>query len=262
MPVTIPSIDMIEIGAGGGSIARVDDLGLLKVGPRQRRLGAGPGLLRPRRHVADGHRRRPGAGPARCRQFPRRRHEARPQGRRSGGRPARRRARPVADAGGAAASSASSPSPWRRRRAPTPPTAASITAACRCSPSAARGRCMPARSAALLQSSEVILPPQASVLSAFGTLVTPVRLDLVRSALGPRRRAGLGARRPHPGRDGRRGDARRLREAGCAEDSVTLIFGADLRYVGQQNEVTVAFDDDPRGHHDAARIVGVFEPPT
>ena len=30
----------------------------------------------------------------------------------------------------------------------------------------------------------VIFPPQASVLSAFGTLVTPVRLDLVRSALG------------------------------------------------------------------------------
>ena len=37
--------------------------------------------------------------------------------------------------------------------------------------------------AALLQSSEVIVPPQPSVLSAFGTLVTSVRLDLVRSDL-------------------------------------------------------------------------------
>ena len=37
----------------------------------------------------------------------------------------------------------------------------------------------------LLQSTAVIFPPQASVLSAFGSLVTPVRLDLVRSALGP-----------------------------------------------------------------------------
>ncbi len=36
----------------------------------------------------------------------------------------------------------------------------------------------------LLQSAAVIFPPQASVLSAFGALVTPVRLDLVRSALG------------------------------------------------------------------------------
>ena len=37
--------------------------------------------------------------------------------------------------------------------------------------------------AALLQSSEVIVPPQPSVLSAFGTLVTSVRFDLVRSDL-------------------------------------------------------------------------------
>ncbi len=37
--------------------------------------------------------------------------------------------------------------------------------------------------ATLLQSSEVIVPPQPSVLSAFGTLVTSVRLDLVRSDL-------------------------------------------------------------------------------
>src|SRR6202034_2044772 len=36
----------------------------------------------------------------------------------------------------------------------------------------------------LLQSVAVIFPPQASVLSAFGALVTPVRLDLVKSALG------------------------------------------------------------------------------
>ena len=33
LPVLIPSVDMIEIGAGGGSIAAVSDLGLLKVGP-------------------------------------------------------------------------------------------------------------------------------------------------------------------------------------------------------------------------------------
>ena len=33
LPVKIPVIEMIEIGTGGGSIARVDALGLLKVGP-------------------------------------------------------------------------------------------------------------------------------------------------------------------------------------------------------------------------------------
>ncbi len=41
LPVRIPVIDMIEIGAGGGSIARVDSLGLLKVGPES--AGADPG---------------------------------------------------------------------------------------------------------------------------------------------------------------------------------------------------------------------------
>ncbi len=33
LPLQVPVIEMIEIGAGGGSIARVDDMGLLKVGP-------------------------------------------------------------------------------------------------------------------------------------------------------------------------------------------------------------------------------------
>jgi N-methylhydantoinase A len=41
LPVRIPVIDMIEIGAGGGSIARIDSLGLLKVGPES--SGADPG---------------------------------------------------------------------------------------------------------------------------------------------------------------------------------------------------------------------------
>ena len=41
LPLQIPAIDMIEIGAGGGSIARVDKRGLLQVGPDS--AGAAPG---------------------------------------------------------------------------------------------------------------------------------------------------------------------------------------------------------------------------
>lgn len=41
LPVRVPVIEMIEIGAGGGSIARADSLGLLKVGPDS--AGAQPG---------------------------------------------------------------------------------------------------------------------------------------------------------------------------------------------------------------------------
>ncbi len=41
LPVKLPVIDMLEIGAGGGSIARMDDMGLLKVGPQS--AGSDPG---------------------------------------------------------------------------------------------------------------------------------------------------------------------------------------------------------------------------
>jgi N-methylhydantoinase A len=41
MPVRIPVVEMIEIGAGGGSIAHVDDLGRLTIGPES--TGSTPG---------------------------------------------------------------------------------------------------------------------------------------------------------------------------------------------------------------------------
>ncbi len=41
LPAKSPSIDLIEIGAGGGSIARIDSLGLLQVGPDS--AGSEPG---------------------------------------------------------------------------------------------------------------------------------------------------------------------------------------------------------------------------
>ncbi len=41
IPIRVPVVELIEIGAGGGSIARIDRLGLLKVGPES--AGADPG---------------------------------------------------------------------------------------------------------------------------------------------------------------------------------------------------------------------------
>jgi len=41
LPLRVSVIDMIEIGAGGGSIARIDNMGLLKVGPAS--AGSDPG---------------------------------------------------------------------------------------------------------------------------------------------------------------------------------------------------------------------------
>jgi N-methylhydantoinase A len=42
LPLRIPVIDMIEIGAGGGSLAQVDERGLLKVGPQSAGTEPGP----------------------------------------------------------------------------------------------------------------------------------------------------------------------------------------------------------------------------
>ncbi len=42
-PVMVPVIDVVEVGAGGGSIAWIDEVGALKVGPRS--AGADPGPI-------------------------------------------------------------------------------------------------------------------------------------------------------------------------------------------------------------------------
>jgi N-methylhydantoinase A len=42
-PVMLPMIDVVEVGAGGGSIAWIDDIGALKVGPQS--AGAEPGPI-------------------------------------------------------------------------------------------------------------------------------------------------------------------------------------------------------------------------
>ena len=81
-PVSVPSVDLVEIGAGGGSLARIDELGLLKVGPESAGADPGPacygrGGAQPA--VTDCRR---AARPARPRLLPRRRHAARRRARR------------------------------------------------------------------------------------------------------------------------------------------------------------------------------------
>jgi N-methylhydantoinase A len=112
--------------------------------------------------------------------------------------------------------------------------------------------------AELLDSPVVIYPPLASVLSAFGTLVTPPRLDLSRGALT--RISGIDW--PHAddilsqlANDAQNG----LAGAGCKPDEIKLRFGADMRYLGQQNEVTTWFDTDPRRRHEIAWVREGFE---
>ena len=76
-PIRVPVIELIEIGAGGGSMARIDRLGLSQGRPRQRGRRPRPGLLRAGRSRAHRHRRRPRARLPRSRVLPRRPHAPR-----------------------------------------------------------------------------------------------------------------------------------------------------------------------------------------
>jgi N-methylhydantoinase A len=257
MPLTIPSIDMIEIGAGGGSIAFVDDLGLLKVGPASAGSQPGPacygrGGTKPTVTDADVV-----LGLLDADNF-------------LGGdmpldKPAAEAAidRLAAELGVGRAQTAAG---VYRIVAEAMAGAARAHATDRGVdhrglPLLAFGGAGPVHACAvgeLLQSAAVIFPPQASVLSAFGALVTPVRLDLVRSAL-----SGLDdldwssvSRLLNEMRD-EAGAA--LAEAGSAPDQTRLSVGADLRYAGQQNEVGVTFDEDPSATRDAEAVRRTFE---
>jgi N-methylhydantoinase A len=256
LPILIPAVDMIEIGAGGGSVASMSDLGLLKVGPQS--AGSVPGP------VCYG---RGGQNPT------------------------------VTDAdlvlgylsadhflGGDMKLDLTAAEKQLSQLAKSLGTSLaetalgiyrvvgeSMTAAARAH--AARGidyRGLPLFAfggagpvhacyvAELLESPVVIYPPLASVLSAFGTLVTPPRLDLGRGALS--RLSALDWQQVDAilselVRDARSG----LASAGCKPDDLAFRFGADMRYFGQQNEVTTWFETDPRENHDIAWVRKVFE---
>src|ERR1043166_3265188 len=250
LPILIPSVDMIEIGAGGGSIASVSDLGLLKVGPQSAGSMPGPvcygrGGKNPTVTDADLV-----LGYLSADNF-------------LGGdmkldlASAQVQLAELAKALGTSMAEAAS-GIYRV-------VGESMTAAARAHaidrgidyrglPLFAFGGAGPVHAcyvAELLESPVVIYPPLASVLSAFGTLVTPPRLDLGRGALS--RLSVLDWRQVDALLSELVTDARSgLASAGCKPAEVTLRFGADMRYFGQRNEGTTWFEADPREKHDLA----------
>ena len=257
MPVTIPCIDMIEIGAGGGSIASVDNLGLLKVGPRSAGSEPGPacygrggmdatvtdadlvlGLLDAKNFLGGDMQLDVRAAEAAMESVARA-LDATPVQIADG------IFRIVAETmAGAARAHLTDRGVDHRGLALLAFGGAGPVHAC------AVG--------SLLGSTAVIFPPQASVLSAFGTLVTPVRLDLVRSALGNLEALAWDEVDRLLGEMVDEAYAA-LEQAGCDRESVRLTFGADLRYFGQQNELGITFSHDPRKDRDIGVIRRVFE---
>jgi N-methylhydantoinase A len=256
MPVSVPAIDLIEIGAGGGSIASIDALNLLKVGPRSAGSEPGPacygrggedptvtdadvvlGLLDPDNFLG-GEMKLDLAAAERT---------FTTLGQRIGKSAVETAAgvyRIVAEAMAAAARTHATDRGVDHRGIPL----------------LAFGGAGPVHACqvgALLQSKSVIFPPQASVLSAFGTLVSPPRLDLVRSAVGVLRQ--LKWAEVDRIYDELIAEARvALVAAGCRAEEINFQFGADLRYSGQQHEIAVTLVEDPRTHHDVGMIAKTF----
>ena len=257
LPILIPSIDMIEIGAGGGSIASVSNLGLLKVGPQS--AGSTPGPVAYGRGgqnatVTDADLV---LGYLSADNF-------------LGGDmklnlPAAEKQ--LAKLGEQLGASMRDVAAGIYRVVGKSMTAAARAHAVdrgidyRGVPLFAFGGAGPVHAcyvADLLESPMVIYPPLASVLSAFGTLVTPPRLDLSQGALS--RLSKLNWQDVDRIASKLITDATAgLASAGCKASDITFQFGADLRYFGQQNEVTAWFDTDPREKHDAAWVRAVFE---
>lgn len=256
-PVVVPAIDLIEIGAGGGSIAWVDALGLLKVGPHSAGSEPGPvcyarggteptvtdadlvlGLLDPDGFL--GGRMRLDREAA-----------VRALGRLGErlGVDAAGAALGVFDVVGEAMAAAA--------RAHAIERGIDLRGV----PLLAFGGAGPVHAchvAERLDSASIVFPPLASVLSAFGTLVTPLRLDLARGSLV---RLGALDWAAAAGELDALVDAgrRALAQAGLPADRVRLAFGADCRYLGQQTELTVWLDTDPRATRDTATLRRRFE---
>lgn len=256
LPVTVPSIDLIEIGAGGGSIAHVDALGLLKVGPKSAGSNPGPacygrggtkatvtdadlvlglidagnflgGDMQLDKDATDDAMQALGDSLGT-----------------SAVQAARGIYRVVTEAMASAARSHATDRGVDYRGLP-------LFAFGGAGPLHACGV------AELLQSSSVIVPPRSSVLSAFGTLVTPLRLDLVRSDLVRLDNIDWERVETVIGELEKEGRAALL-EAGCEASDIEIHVGADMRYFGQQHEVPVTFAADPRETRDTQALSRLF----
>ena len=236
-PVSVPSVDLVEIGAGGGSLASLDRFGLLKVGPQSAGADPGPasyGLGGTVAAVTDADVVLGLLDPAAFL---------------GGDMPLDAAAAEAATAELAAGLGLS-----------VVDTAAGIHEVVNQNMAAAArmhaveqgvdlrgvtvlafGGAGPVHAcgvAELLESDRVIFPVNASVLSAFGTLVSPVRIDLARSM--PRLLDRVDEAERDALLDELRNEGRRvLSSAGVPDKDVRFRYGLDARYSGQGNEITV-----------------------
>ncbi len=257
LPVSIPSVDMIEIGAGGGSIARIDELGLLKVGPRSSGSRPGPacygqGGTAPTVTDADVV-----LGVIDAENFL---GGAMKLDTAAAGKALAGLAKPLGISTIAAARGVYQ-IVCETMAGAVRAHAADRGADHRGIPILAFGGAGPVHACAvaeLLSSRTVIFPPMASVFSAFGSLVTPPRLDFVRSFLSRLDRLDwtqVGGLFDEMEAEGHKA----LMEAGAQKKDIVFEYSADMRYLGQQFELIVELDARPTVKDTAAAARRMFE---
>ncbi|MDW3213998.1 MAG: hydantoinase/oxoprolinase family protein [Ilumatobacteraceae bacterium] len=256
-PVSVPSVDLVEIGAGGGSLGRVDQFGLLKVGPES--AGAEPG---PASYARGGTEPAvtdtdvllglldPDAFLGGDMQLDRSLAEA------AVGRVADQLGLSMIDtaAGMHEIVNQNMAAAARMHSVEMGVDLRGVTVI-------AFGGAGPVHAcgvADLLESDRVIFPVNASVLSAFGTLVSPVRIDLAQSlprmidTVDPAERDGL--------LDELRTEGRRvLSAAGVPDDAVRFRYGIDARYAGQGNEITIWVGEGESWPATPEQVTAAFE---
>ncbi len=251
----VPAIDIAEVGSGGGSLARIDEGGLLVVGPESAGGDPGPacyGLGNQRPTVTDAnvvlgllnpHSLAGGSlkiDPALAWQAIER-HIARPLG--ISVRRAAHGIRAVANAGMARAIRAVT---VERGRDPRDIALMAFGGG---------GPVHAVDVARALDIRKVIISPAAGVFSAAGMLAADVEHDLVRALLAPLDAVAVETMQTALGELRDQG-LRELASEGYGESDVLLRFAADLHYAGQSCELTVDF---PEGVFDRDRLRVAFE---
>jgi N-methylhydantoinase A len=257
LPLMVPTLELIEIGAGGGSIGRADSLGLLKVGPQSAGAVPGPacygrggtaptvtdadlhlGLLDPGYFLGGAMALDPEAAEAALAHLGERL-----------GIDAEACARGMFEILNDQTSLALRTHVVERAH---DPRRFALVA------SGGAGPVHAYEVARRLGIRVVVCPPAAGVASALGFLVSPFAVDLARTLpvrLGSVDWAGVEAVLAELAAEARE----LLARAGARVDDVVLERRVDMRYAGQGYEVPVALPDGPLGPHLEERLRADFD---
>ena len=196
-PIALPMLDIHTVSAGGGTIARIDAVGGLQVGPDSAGADPGPvcydrggdnitvtdanivtGVLDPD-HFLGGRMKLNKA-----------KAETRPPGKDRHAAASSICSKPRTEC------SKSSTSKWKKRSKPSRRRAATTSATSPWSPSAAAGRCTPVEWRSIWAFPRFLIPLTPGVHSALGLLMSDVKHDYVRSKLVGLGRTGFARDQP------------------------------------------------------------------